>query len=83
MPEQLKPWLLIQNHPDRRYLWLDDQELARLLRDPDYASVRRFIPGSDAAPEPAPRHWEDGDALLLRVKPVVPVAVATAWALPD
>jgi hypothetical protein len=79
----VKRWLLITNSPDRTYLWLDDGEVAEMCADPiGYASVRKFVDGAFASPEPAPWHWEDGDALLLHVEVVVPEPVTTVWALP-
>jgi hypothetical protein len=79
----MKRWLLITNSPDGVYRWLDDGEVAELVADPiRYAKVRKFVDGEFAGPEPAPWHWDGGDALLLHVEVVVPEPVTTAWALP-
>ena len=78
-------WLLIHpiaggNHVDDQLEWLNQDDLDGLLNDAwSSYGVRRFRRAEEHMDL---GHWDEGDALLLKVEVVTPEHVIRAWRLP-
>ena len=73
-------YLVITPHEDEPCIFLaDDEKLWNLLDDPEGYGIERFL---DHIPDKEVKHWDDGEALLLKIEKVlVPAVKATAFRL--
>jgi hypothetical protein len=75
-------WALLRPDEDGNPVkWLSgERELRELLADPEAWGIDEFV-SIDDMQQKDPAHWQDGQAMLMRVEVVVPVR--GGWRLPE
>ena len=74
---EMKEYLLIQPSEDGEpCCFLDDVQ--ELLNNPEDYGVEKFL---SSIPDEDPNYWEEGCALLLKIKILKPKLKATSWRL--